>query len=430
MLKAFDEAYGKKSQAIQRASRKDSPGSQRNSDDSTLLALAPAPQLPGEGGPAKQDPPANGATGKESAPAAATPADDVPPPEPAIDPEYVRTITDSQHAPHSGGQSSTEAAPSGSSSAHTPSPGSSMSKPFDSSQEPADPKASAEFKSQTNPEMLAVDEDPVERKDFEFECQAVDDKDVLRPEEMAAYWRLMRWVQEQPKKEDLLARVRPGITFSHFFEHPNRYRGQLVKLKIRVSRATAHETEENGNSLGIERVYDLWGTTEESGYNPYALAVADLPADFPLGHGIQEDVTFVGYFFKLLAYKAHDDKTRAAPLLIGRIIWHPTVVPVFPVNTTWLGVGLIVGLIAVMLLVRFSFNMQALRRPSRLPPLHEGEAPVPIETWLERAEGEPAGDEKPPEAINPHINGDKHTNGNGNGHVFPQRLDPTEDQER
>lgn len=246
-----------------------------------------------------------------------------------------------------------------------------MSQPFEASNEAADPKRTADFKSEMAKEVLAVDEDPVERKDFEYECQAIDDRDVLRPEEMAAYWRLVRWAQEQTYKE-MNSRARPGLSFSHFFEHPGRYRGQLVRLKVRVSRAMAHDTEENGNGLGVERVFDLWGCTDESSPNPYALAVTELPPDFPLDHGIQEDVTFVGYFLKLVAYKARDDKTRAAPMLIGRVVWHPIVLPVSPVNTNWVWIGLAGGLIAVMLLVRFTFNMRPLRRPSRLPPSVKG----------------------------------------------------------
>jgi hypothetical protein len=473
-LKAFDKANGKKRQAVKYASG-------QKSGESLTLALAPATLDSDQAGPSKQAPPPAGPSERESPPPAvkqAPLADDVPPPEPAAvpqadksekavktpaaatdsansrpasplgvgpspealtadlpppqpatDPDYLRKITESENLPQSGAASSTRGPANGgaATSSSGSSSGPSTSQPFEASTEAAGPKGSADAKPEMAKEELAVDEDPVERKDFEFECQAIDDKDVLRPEEMAAYWRLVRWTQEQTYKE-MNNRARPGLTFSHFFEHPSRYRGQLVRLKIRVTRATAHDTEENGNGLGVERVYDLWGCTDESSPNPYALAITELPGDFPLGHDIQEDVTFVGYFFKLLAYKAHDDKTRAAPMLIGRVVWHPIVLPVSPVNTNFVWIGLIGGLVAVMLVVRLTFNMRPLRRPSRLPPLTEGEEGIPIETWLERVEGEPGVGEKPPEAINHHPNGDKQTN--GAGQVFPQSLDHTEDQER
>lgn len=396
-----------------------------------------SPPPAGDSAPPAAAPPkeAAGTPEKPQPAAAAAPAakpelaDDVPPPEPTVDPEYLQKIA--EPAPR--------ATPSpGEENASTPSPGSSSAPMVagpageESANKPREtgsmePGGLAGGKAEPLPEVPAVDEDPIERKDFEYECQALDDKHDLRPEEMAAYWRLVRWAEDQ-KFDDLERRARADITFGQLFEHPASYRGQLVKLKVQVRRATAEPVEENGKSIG--RIYNLWGTTDESGYNPYSLIVVHLPDDFPLGgRGIQEEVTFVGFFLKLMRYTAPDDKTRAAPLLIGKVRWHPSVAPVFPLYLK-IGIGCLAALLgAAMLLAHFTFRMYPRRRIGMLPPLHEGEEGIPIETWLERVEQDETHGE-PPDAINPHATGEHPTNGNGNGHVLPRRLDHSEDQER
>lgn len=392
-------------------------------------AATTAPPVKDAGNPpqpsAASPPPAVPAAPAASGPAAL--AADVPPPEPAVDPQYLQKIAEPSQPQSPGSTGSAESEnPAMTRSAGTGSPSEdSLNHPREIGQKsgaaPGDKTAPA-------PEVPAVDEDPIERKEFDYEAQAVDDKDVLRPEEMSLYWRLVRWTEELTFKQ-MDSRARRGLTMSHFFEHPNRYRGQLVRVQLRITRATAHETEENGNSLGIDRIYDLWGCTDESSPNPYAVAVVHLPPDFPLGHDIQEDVTFVGYFMKLMAYKSRDEKTRAAPLLIGKVVWHPVTKPVLPVNPNWVWGGVVVAMLVIVVVVRLTFQMRPLRRVTMLPPLHEGEEGIPIETWLERVEdGDHPRD--PPEAINPPGTGEHPSNGNGNGHVLPGRLDRTEDQER
>jgi hypothetical protein len=317
-------------------------------------------------------------------------ADDVPPPEPAMDPDYVEKVRDFSTPPAG-------------SSAHSSGP--STSRSLDDSENMSSGAAPQGNAPVAMVELPPIDEDQIERSDFKFECEAVTDKDVLKPEEMSAYWHLVRWMQDQNFKQ-MDARARRDLVFSHFHEHPDRYRGQLVRLKLRITRATAHDTEENGNAMGIKRIYDAWGCTEESSPNPYAIALVDLPADFPLKHDIQQDVTFVGYFFKLLAYKARDEKTRWAPMLIGRLVWHPESVPTTPVDMKWVWGILVGGLIIAMLAVRMTFKYQPLKHGGRLPPLNEGEENVPIEVWLDRAEhpAEPGGHAET--AINPERDGD------------------------
>ncbi len=262
------------------------------------------------------------------------------------------------------------------------------------------PQGSAEYQSSvrgreseddmpaTKPDLPPVDQDPIEVKDFQEEAQAITDRRELRPEEMTAYWHLIDWERQQTFKA-MNKRARPDLMYAHLFKEPDRYRGELVRLKLRITRALATDANDNGKARNLARTYEAYGYTDESAPNYYALVLTDLPADFPLRHDMQEDVTFVGYFFKLLAIQSRDDKHRAVPMLIGKLFWHENPPVKLPFEMKWvyiLGFGIIA---AVMLVVRFTFNLQPLRPRSVLPPLDDGEDAVPIEDWLGKIEDAP-----------------------------------------
>ncbi|MGC3968812.1 MAG: hypothetical protein QM775_16020 [Pirellulales bacterium] len=143
----------------------------------------------------------------------------------------------------------------------------------------------------------------------------VSDRASIGVEEMPAYWRLMNWSRAQTFA-DLQARARQDLLFSQLWSQPETYRGQLLQLRLHVRRAIAHDAPKN--SAGVPQVYELWGWTDDSKSFPYVVLCNELPPGVPLGAEIRKEVTFAGYFLKLMAYEAYD-KARAAPLLIGRI---------------------------------------------------------------------------------------------------------------
>lgn len=146
-------------------------------------------------------------------------------------------------------------------------------------------------------------------------------RDKTRQIPRAAYFHLLDVARRVPPEElENQARSRV-LTFAHFSESPERYRGQPVFLKGHVRRMT--EINPIDTREGFEKLYEGWLFTEESQDNPYVIIVSRLPEDFPLGGSIVEDVSFTGFFLKLWAYRAGDGD-RYAPLLIGhRIVWHP-----------------------------------------------------------------------------------------------------------
>ncbi|TXT20944.1 MAG: hypothetical protein FD138_4127, partial [Planctomycetota bacterium] len=132
---------------------------------------------------------------------------------------------------------------------------------------------------------------------------------------MSAYWQMMRWSRTRPLAE-LEKLAQRDVPLTQLWEEPNLYRGQPIRLKLRVRRVLQHQPKKNPQDLKI--VYEAWGPTEESRSYPYCVVFPDKPAGLPIGTDVDEEVVFVGYFLKWMSYQAFDVK-KYAPLLIGRV---------------------------------------------------------------------------------------------------------------
>lgn len=180
------------------------------------------------------------------------------------------------------------------------------------------------------PEIPAItDEDPEQRDAAREEFQAITDRTTaLQPEEMPAYWRLMTWVEQQ-SAATLQARSSPDFVFNDLMQEPAVNRGRLLKLSLNVRRVLSYEVPPN--PLGIRRLYEVWGFTNESKAWLYVGITAHLPEGLPMGPDVAEEALFFGYFFKVQGYLEAAAGPRAAPLgaplLLGRLEWHPAIHP-------------------------------------------------------------------------------------------------------
>lgn len=166
------------------------------------------------------------------------------------------------------------------------------------------------------------DRQAFEHSEAERLFQAITDKEPLAREEMPAYWKLMRWSMTEPF-DDLWERSRKDVYFTHLAEAPEKYRGELIGLKVSLRRALAHEAEEN--SAGAKQVYEAWGVTNESRSGLYCLVFYDKPPELAIQPSIHEEATFVGYFLKQFTYEDAMGTKRWVPLLIGRLHWRENV---------------------------------------------------------------------------------------------------------
>ena len=159
-----------------------------------------------------------------------------------------------------------------------------------------------------------TDVDPAEREQAQHLFEAVSDKTVLAPEEMPAYWRLMKWTRAQTfaAMDHRAARDVPRLGL---LEQPERYRGHLLRLRLHILRILDWEAPKN--SADVKRVYEAWGWTDQSN-SLYVCAFTELPAGMKTGESQHEEGVFVGYFLKDLGFQALK-RNHAAPLLVGRM---------------------------------------------------------------------------------------------------------------
>jgi len=196
-----------------------------------------------------------------------------------------------------------------------------------------------------------------------------------------AYWRLMQW-SEKLDETVPLKRAKP-LAYHQVISDPAAYRGDLTKFDLNVRRVYKYEAVKN--VLGVEKTYELMGTTDEYGVNyPYSCTVAHIPPGMPVGDQVQFRVTFYGYFFKSMGYALAGDKpgpTRyRAPMLIGRIIY-PCPTDLVPRTDespmVWIGGGLILLGIVAFAVWRMWIG------PTKRRPLGVPASSATVGAWLE-----------------------------------------------
>jgi hypothetical protein len=169
-----------------------------------------------------------------------------------------------------------------------------------------------------------TDLDAEELAAAEREFEAVTDREPLAAEEMPAYWRLLRWSGSQAF-DSLRSRGKKDVVFTQLWEQPDKHRGQPLTLRLHLVRTLEYDAP--ANRQGLKRVYEAWGTTNESQSFPYVVVFDQRPPGMPLGARVQVEATFAGYFLKTMAYTDGLGERRAAPLLIGRLKWNESAAP-------------------------------------------------------------------------------------------------------
>ena len=161
-----------------------------------------------------------------------------------------------------------------------------------------------------------TDEDVIEQREIAPKFEALTDRAQIVETEMPAYWHLMRWARAQTFAE-MEKRALKDSAMTNLWEQPDKYRGKLLKLRLHIVRVIEQDDVKE-NSAGVKKLYEIWGPTDQSASYPYVVLVPELPPGIKLGQQVNEEGTFVGYFYKNMLYEAFD-KPRYAPVLIGRL---------------------------------------------------------------------------------------------------------------
>jgi len=180
-----------------------------------------------------------------------------------------------------------------------------------------------------------------------------------------------------------------GVTYTHVFQEPERYRGSVIRVEGRLLRVNRYDPPFEARQAGVHHLYEGWVFSEFLGANPYVVIFTNWPANLPeslLGQPkIREDirVSMDGFFFKKFRYQSNDRRSshRDAPLVIGNTL---TVLslpePTAERPTTWVHTllyGFVSGFVLLVVCVlgltywyRRSDNRLRQRLLSRLPEFH------------------------------------------------------------
>lgn len=151
--------------------------------------------------------------------------------------------------------------------------------------------------------------------------ETVTDKTKLAFRDTAAYSRLLTKARET-RPADLARRARRDVFYTHLWDLPQKFRGVAVHLDGTARKVLYYESKLSRTGW----IYETWMFTPDSQGHPYVCVSEEAPKGYPVGANLQEGVVFNGYFLKLMRYEA-GDVTRAAPLLVGKIVWSPPVAP-------------------------------------------------------------------------------------------------------
>ncbi|MFO1004388.1 MAG: hypothetical protein U0929_00395 [Planctomycetaceae bacterium] len=234
------------------------------------------------------------------------------------------------------------------------------------------------------------DLDPAVMAEFTAREELITDMTKLRPREMFAYWDLLSWSRSQSFAE-LEQRARKDPVLTQIWEEPKKHRGHPFRLKLHVRRVLEWDTDPKQNPLGVTKVYEAMGWTDESRSLPYTIVFLEKPAQLPIGSEVVADVEFVGYFLKISAYTAYDS-TRGTPLLMGRVrmVPPPRIRPAEGLGPLQIGGLFVAGLFGLGLVLWF---IPRKRRPVRSlamtqtqvdpswNPLESGNLHDPIPMW-------------------------------------------------
>ena len=118
---------------------------------------------------------------------------------------------------------------------------------------------------------------------------------------------------------DAIARAaRRDLTFAHFFEEPDKYRGEIVHVDGFLRRVRRFDPDRLTRKEGVRDLYEGWLFNPQLyGANPICMVFTELPPGLQPGEALNVPVAFDGFFFKRYRYDAAG-KWREAPLLIGR----------------------------------------------------------------------------------------------------------------
>jgi hypothetical protein len=173
--------------------------------------------------------------------------------------------------------------------------------------------------------------------------KGVKDNAIFSNSETEAWLQLLEAAKHSSSAK--LARHSVGeVTYSQLVNQPDVYRGRSVRVRGRVLEESLKRPVQN--SLGIAEYHQLVLAPVGGGQWPIMVYCLELPAGFPRGGGLKEDLIVDGLFFKTWSYPFDGGMGLAPVLVTPAVQWTaPKVAPVLDEQPPTL-TGLVIGGIA------------------------------------------------------------------------------------
>lgn len=192
----------------------------------------------------------------------------------------------------------------------------------------------------------------------------------IRRDESDAFYEVLDRARQTPL-ERLQRAAPPGVQYLNIMTDPTLYRGHPVTLVGEMWRL--YEFPANENLSGINKLYEAWIFTSDSGTHPTRVVCSVLDPPLQPGDAQRTPVKVTGYFFKREGYNTPGGLHVAPTILAGRL--QPYRSPQAPpqadgIVSVMLTIIVGVGLILATTLLSFAISdRQTPRNTKRLPQL-------------------------------------------------------------
>jgi hypothetical protein len=194
----------------------------------------------------------------------------------------------------------------------------------------------------------------------------VKDNAIFLSVEQPAWLALLGQAQRQTLDE-LAKRSVGTVAYAQLINQPDVYRGQSVRVSGRLLRQSTKPAPANAH--GIKEYHQLWLAPRGGGEWPFVIYSLDLPAGFPRGSELSEDVAVDGLFFKNWSFPYEGGMGLAPVLVTPTLRWTPPVATQEPggkkssLTTGQLAIGAILAITASIAFVVWAVGQT--RRPRR-----------------------------------------------------------------
>lgn len=171
------------------------------------------------------------------------------------------------------------------------------------------------------PAAPAAQPDPENCRDVRIDPELLSDvRDNtlgVRRSESDEFYMVLAQARDVPAR-CLREAARDDVAFPVLMTDSEHFRGVPVTVTGEIRRL--NPVDASANPFGMERFYEAWLFTPDSGDNPYRIVTASVPEGLPQGDITDEvRVRATGYFFKREGYAAQGG-LHTAPLLIGKTL--------------------------------------------------------------------------------------------------------------